>query len=123
LTEYGKHVQIGVESRFRLAFIRMSAREILRQDLYDLISSRPVSKVAVQFGVSDVAVEKACRKTQNPAARPRLLGSHRSGAKATSSASHKSRERASRRDDRYLSLPNTHTRRNFNAPIYVRSGC
>src|SRR5262245_62070523 len=44
----------------------MPCREILRQDLHDLIWSKPVVKVAVQFGVSDVAVAKACRKHKTP---------------------------------------------------------
>ena len=37
-----------------------------RKELYDLVWSQPVTKVAKQFGVSDVAIAKACRKLKVP---------------------------------------------------------
>jgi len=37
-----------------------------RKELYDLVWAQPVTKVAKQFGVSDVAIAKACRKLKVP---------------------------------------------------------
>ncbi len=39
---------------------------VTRQELYELIWSQPVVKVASRFGVSDVAVAKACRRHNIP---------------------------------------------------------
>jgi hypothetical protein len=41
-------------------------RALTRQELYDLVWSRPATKLAAEFGVSDVAVAKACRKLNVP---------------------------------------------------------
>ncbi len=37
-----------------------------RKELYELVWAQPVTKVAKQFGVSDVAIAKACRKLKVP---------------------------------------------------------
>src|SRR5438132_13470747 len=37
-----------------------------RQALYDLVWSQPMSKLAKNLGVSDVAVAKACRRAEIP---------------------------------------------------------
>jgi hypothetical protein len=39
---------------------------VSRRDLYALVWSEPVLKLAEQFGVSDVAVAKACRRYEIP---------------------------------------------------------
>ena len=39
---------------------------ISRQDLYDLVWSKPVVKIAKDFGISDVAVAKICKKMNIP---------------------------------------------------------
>jgi len=53
---------------------------VSREDLYRLIWSEPVIKVANRFGSSDVAVAKACRKHDIPLW-PRLLGVYSSRPK------------------------------------------
>jgi hypothetical protein len=53
---------------------------VSREDLYRLIWSEPVIKVASRLGVSDVAVAKACRK-QDTIAWARLLGVYSSRPK------------------------------------------
>lgn len=40
--------------------------EVTRQELYDLIWSKPGSKLSAEFGVSDVAVAKRCKKLNVP---------------------------------------------------------
>jgi hypothetical protein len=37
-----------------------------RRTIYDLIWSKPMSKVAQDFGISDVALKKICRKQRTP---------------------------------------------------------
>ena len=37
-----------------------------RKELYDPVWQEPVTKVANHFGVSDVAIAKACRKLKVP---------------------------------------------------------
>jgi hypothetical protein len=44
--------------------------EYSRQELYDMIWSTPASKLAADFGISDVAIAKRC-KTQNVPRPPR----------------------------------------------------
>ena len=39
---------------------------INRQDLYNLVWSKPVVKIAKDFGISDVAVGKICKKMNIP---------------------------------------------------------
>src|SRR5262245_57219165 len=39
---------------------------ISREDLYKLVWSHPITKLADRFGVSDVAIAKACRKHDIP---------------------------------------------------------
>jgi hypothetical protein len=41
-------------------------KEISRRELFDLVWTKPVTKVAVDFGVSDVAVHKLCKKHRIP---------------------------------------------------------
>jgi hypothetical protein len=40
--------------------------KITRQELYNLVWSNPVVKVAKDFGISDVAVGKICKKLNIP---------------------------------------------------------
>jgi hypothetical protein len=40
--------------------------ELSRQELYDLIWSKPVAKIAIDFGISDVAITKHCIKLNVP---------------------------------------------------------
>jgi len=37
-----------------------------RQELYDLVWSKPMSKVAAEFGMSDVGFKKHCKKSDIP---------------------------------------------------------
>jgi hypothetical protein len=39
---------------------------LTRQELYDLVWSRPIREIAKDFGISDVAVAKHCRKHDIP---------------------------------------------------------
>ena len=39
---------------------------ISRQELYKLVWSKPVVKIAKEFGISDVAVAKICKKMNIP---------------------------------------------------------
>ena len=41
-------------------------KTISREDLYDLVWSKPVTKIAKDFGISDVAVAKICKKLDIP---------------------------------------------------------
>ena len=41
-------------------------REITRQELYDIVWSAPMRDAATQFGISDVALAKTCRKAGIP---------------------------------------------------------
>jgi hypothetical protein len=43
-----------------------SAYRLSREELYELVWSAPVKHAAAQFGVSDVALAKACRRQQVP---------------------------------------------------------
>lgn len=38
-----------------------------RKELYDLVWSKPMTKVAAELGVSDVALHKVCKKHRVPA--------------------------------------------------------
>jgi hypothetical protein len=40
--------------------------QLTREELYELVWERPVSKVAVEFAISDVALHKICRKHNVP---------------------------------------------------------
>ena len=42
------------------------AERLTRQDLYDLVWSRPMSKLADRFGISDVALKKKCARADIP---------------------------------------------------------
>jgi hypothetical protein len=44
----------------------MAQRELTRRAMYDLVWSRPMTKVAEEFGISDVALKKACAKHRIP---------------------------------------------------------
>jgi hypothetical protein len=37
-----------------------------REELYDLVWSRPISKLAKELGVSDVGLAKACKRADVP---------------------------------------------------------
>ena len=50
------------------------------EDLYELAWSKPISKLAKDFGISDVGLAKWCRCLGVP--RSRLLGADRCGPKA-----------------------------------------
>ena len=41
-------------------------RRLSRQDLYELVWARPVTQVAEEFGLSDVALHKICKKHRVP---------------------------------------------------------
>ncbi len=43
-----------------------SPRIVTRESLYELVWSKPCSAVAKELGISDVAVEKICRKLEVP---------------------------------------------------------
>ena len=42
------------------------ASDLTREELYDLVWSRPVQRAAEQFAISDVALAKLCRRRQVP---------------------------------------------------------
>lgn len=42
------------------------AKELSRRELFDLVWSKPMTKVAADLGVSDVAVHKICVKYRIP---------------------------------------------------------
>jgi hypothetical protein len=44
----------------------LGTRWFTRQELYDLVWSQPVSKLAASYGVSDVGLAKACRRAGIP---------------------------------------------------------
>jgi hypothetical protein len=41
-------------------------KRLTRQELYDLVWSEPMTKISARFGISDVAMAKACQKMQVP---------------------------------------------------------
>lgn len=45
-------------------------REITRRELYELVWSKPVTEVAVEFGVLDASIRKICRKHKVPTPPP-----------------------------------------------------
>jgi len=44
----------------------MPKKELTRKAMYDLVWARPMTKVAEEFGISDVALKKACTKHRVP---------------------------------------------------------
>ncbi|MBB2677432.1 UNVERIFIED_ORG: hypothetical protein GGI61_000978 [Rhizobium esperanzae] len=44
----------------------MAKREMSREELFALVWERPTSEIAIELGVSDVAVGKLCEKMQVP---------------------------------------------------------
>src|SRR5437660_333246 len=44
----------------------MAAKQLSRQELYDLVWSEPMTAVAARHGISDVAVKKKCAKAGIP---------------------------------------------------------
>jgi hypothetical protein len=44
----------------------MAAQELTRRAMYELVWSRPMRKVAEEFGISDVALKKICNKHRVP---------------------------------------------------------
>src|SRR5438309_638670 len=44
----------------------MAPMEVTRRAMYDLVWSKPMTKVAEEFGVSDVALKKACARHRVP---------------------------------------------------------
>ena len=57
-----------------------------RDVLYEQVWAEPVRDLAKRYGVSDVALAKACRRLSVPAARPRLLGQASGRADAAAAA-------------------------------------
>jgi len=57
--------KIATELR-RFGTVESTETTISRKNLYELACSEPMVKVAVRFGVSDVAVAKACRRHDIP---------------------------------------------------------
>lgn len=41
-------------------------RQLSRQELYELVWARPVTQIAEEFGLSDVALHKICKKHRVP---------------------------------------------------------
>jgi hypothetical protein len=41
-------------------------RQLSHRDLYELVWARPVTKIATDFGISDVALHKICKKHRVP---------------------------------------------------------
>ena len=41
-------------------------RQLTRQELYDLVWAKPMTKVAAEFGISDVGLHKICKKHRIP---------------------------------------------------------
>lgn len=52
----------------------MSQESWNRKELYEKVWSKPVVKVAEEYGVSDVAIAKVCRKLSVPVPGRGLLG-------------------------------------------------
>jgi hypothetical protein len=52
----------------------MAEQDLTRRTLYDLVWSRPITKVAEEFGISDVGLKKICEKHPRPDAASWLLG-------------------------------------------------
>jgi hypothetical protein len=44
----------------------MQPVELTRRTMYDLVWSKPMIKVAEEFGISDVALKKACDRHRVP---------------------------------------------------------
>jgi len=44
----------------------MPPTELTRRAMYDLVWSKPMTKVAEEFGISDVALKKACDRHRVP---------------------------------------------------------
>ena len=44
----------------------MEPKRLTRSQMYDLVWSTPMAKLAVQFGISDVALKKRCKKLRIP---------------------------------------------------------
>ena len=42
------------------------SKRLTRQQLHDLVWDRPMTKLAKEFGLSDVALHKICRKFRVP---------------------------------------------------------
>lgn len=49
-----------------LPIIAMTQQELTRRVMYDLVWSKPMTKVAEEFGISDVALKKICQKHRVP---------------------------------------------------------
>lgn len=45
---------------------RLHYTELAREDLYELVWSKPLTTIAAAFGVSSVAIKKVCRRQQVP---------------------------------------------------------
>ena len=55
-----------------------------REDLYELVWSKSMRELAKDFGISDVALAKRCRRLGIPVSRTWLLGASRCGPAAAS---------------------------------------
>ncbi len=54
-----------------------------RGELYDLVWSQPMQRLAKQFGISDVALAKTCRRAEIPVPRRRYWAKSQAGKKVT----------------------------------------
>jgi hypothetical protein len=68
-----------------------------REDLYELVWSKPMRELAKDFNISDVALAKRCRGLGIPVTRPRLLGAARRRPGAASPQVAAARTRVARR--------------------------
>ena len=46
--------------------LRVTCNTITREELYDLVWQKPISKLAVELGISDVGLSKICRRHEVP---------------------------------------------------------
>ena len=53
--------------------------ELTREELYKRVWSTPMSKLAADFGLSDVGLAKVCKRHKIPSAFARVLGETGSG--------------------------------------------
>ena len=50
--------------------MRSESRQLTRDELYELVWSKPTTRVAMELGISDVMVGKLCRKLGVPKPKP-----------------------------------------------------
>src|SRR5258708_20333478 len=62
----GTGLALVIIGRWREGGLSSMTHKLTRQALFDLVWSQPMSKIAKNLGVSDVAVAKACRRAEIP---------------------------------------------------------